>query len=278
MEAIPEVRAAAVRLAALADETLDLVQNLEAVANLAATLLPSVVGVSITVVVGGDPFTVTATSDETSALDATQYLGGGPCADAATGPDDIVVDEVLDEHRWHLYAQAAAASGVRSSLSMPLRGGGGAPFGALNLYASEPGAFHGKQAQIAELFGMRVDELVMNADLSFMTRELARELPQRLDEHEQVNQAIGVLMGLHGWVEAEARDRLGLRREPRPDDARQRGPDGHGAGHLRHTGAGGPRRGLGLGFAVLIDCRQRRAPCRARKAATLTRLAQAVLQ
>ncbi len=208
MEAIPEVRAAAGRLAALADETLDLVQGLEAVAELAVILLPSVVGVSITVVVGGDPFTVTATSDATSALDATQYLDGGPCTDAAEELDRIVVDDLLDEQRWLLFARAAAANGVRSSLSLPLRGGGDVPFGALNLYASEPAAFQGKQAQIAELFGARVDELVMNADLSFMTREFARELPQRLDEHEQVNQAIGVLMGLHGWTEAEARERL----------------------------------------------------------------------
>ena len=208
MEAIPEVRAAASRLAALADETLDLVQGLETVARLAATLLPSVVGVSITVVVGGDPFTVTATSDDASALDATQYLAGGPCTDAATSPERMVVDDVLDEQRWLLYAQAAAASGVRSSLSLPLRGSGGTPFGALNLYASEAEAFRGKEAQVAELFGARVNELVMNADLSFMTREYARELPQRLDEHEKVNQAIGVLMGLHGWAEAEARERL----------------------------------------------------------------------
>ena len=159
--------------------------------------------------VGGDPFTVTATSEDATALDATQYLGGGPCTDAArSSTETVVVDDVLDEQRWLLYAQAAAASGVRSSLSLPLRGSGETAFGALNLYASEPEAFRGKEAQVAALFGARVNELVMNADLSFMTREFARELPQRLEEHEQVNQAVGVLMGLHGWAEAEARERL----------------------------------------------------------------------
>lgn len=208
MEAIPEVRAAATRLAALADETLDLVEGLETVAGLAEALLPSVVGVSITVVVGGDPFTVTATSDDASALDAMQYLAGGPCTDAATSADRVVVDDVLDEQRWLLYAHAAAATGVRSSLSLPLHGSGSTPLGALNLYASEPEAFRGREAQVAELFGAHVDELVTNADLSFRTREYARELPQRLDEHEQVNQAIGVLMGLHRWTEAAARERL----------------------------------------------------------------------
>lgn len=208
MEAIPEVQAAVGRLAALADETLDLVSGLEAVAKLATALMPSCVGVSITVVVDGDPFTVTATSEQISGLDATQYLSGGPCIEATKASDVLLVDDVLDEERWLLYAQAAAAHGVRSSLSLPLRGSGDVPFGALNLYASEPEAFRGREAQVAELFGARVNELVMNADLSFMTREFARELPQRLDDHAQVNQAIGVLMGLHGWTGPEARERL----------------------------------------------------------------------
>lgn len=77
MQPIPEVREAATRLAAVADETLDLVQRLEAVSLLAVTLLPSCVGVSITVLVDGDPFTVTATSPDIASLDATQYLDGG---------------------------------------------------------------------------------------------------------------------------------------------------------------------------------------------------------
>jgi GAF domain-containing protein len=208
MEAIPEVQEAATRLAALADETLDLVQRLEAVSALAVTLLPSCVGVSITVLVDGDPFTVTATSGDIAALDAVQYLDDGPCLHAATTQAPLVIDDVLDEPRWQMYSQAAAATGVRSSMSLPIRGASDAPAGALNLYASDPHAFHGVQAQLADLFGVHVGELVENADLSFMTREFARELPQRLDDHEQLNQAIGVLMALHGWGADQARERI----------------------------------------------------------------------
>jgi hypothetical protein len=91
---------------------------------------------------------------------------------------------------------------------MPLRNSSGDPIGALNLYASESGAFRGKEAQVADLFGVHVNELVSNADLGFMTREFARELPQRLADHEEFNQAVGVLMGTHGWTAAEARERL----------------------------------------------------------------------
>ncbi len=208
MEALPEVRAVQVQFAALADETMDLVERLEAVSRLAVQLLPSCVGVSITVVVDGDPFTVTATSEDINLLDATQYLDGGPCLDATQAVDGVQVDDILDERQWQVYAQAAAAVGVRSSLSIPLRRPSGATVGALNLYAGGVDAFSGKEGQLADLFGVRVDELVRNADLSFMTRQFARELPQRLADHERINQAVGLLVERKGWTAEEARERM----------------------------------------------------------------------
>lgn len=208
MEAIPEVREAADRLAAVADETLDLVQRLEAVSALALALLPSCVGVSLTVLVDGDPFTVTATPADIATLDAIQYLDGGPCVHAAATHEALIVDDVLDEPRWQLYGQAAAAAGVRSSMSLPIPRSGDVPAAALNLYASDPQAFHGVRAQVAALFGAHVGELVENADLSFMTREYARELPQRLDDHAQLTQAVDVLMSLRGGDAEGARERI----------------------------------------------------------------------
>ncbi|MCW2715831.1 MAG: antitermination regulator [Frankiales bacterium] len=208
MEPIPEVREAEVRLAAVADETLDLVQHLEAVSALALTLLPSCVGVSLTVLVDGDPFTVTATPADLASLDAIQYLDGGPCLDAATAEEPIVVDDVLDEPRWQMYSQAAAALGVRSSMSLPIPATDDTPAAALNLYASDPHAFHGVQAQLAALFGVHVSQLVENADLSFMTREFARELPQRLADREKLDQAVDVLLSLRGGEADQARERI----------------------------------------------------------------------
>jgi AmiR/NasT family two-component response regulator len=55
---------------------------------------------------------------------------------------------------------------------------------------------------------VHVNDLVANADLSFMTREFAQELPQRLAEHELLNQAVGVLIARNGHSAAEARDRI----------------------------------------------------------------------
>ena len=208
MQPLPEVRAAADQLNA-ATEGLDLLHGLGVLADVATFLVPSIVGVSLTIVIDGDPLTVTATSDAMGVLDAAQYLDGGPCLQAA-GPEREVVDvgDVLDEQRWQLYRQAASAQGVRASLSLPLGGAGGRTPGAINLYASDPGAFRGKERLLAEAFQTPADEFVTNADLSFMTRDAARRLPEDLRTKAQLDRAAGVLGGLLGWPLDEARERL----------------------------------------------------------------------
>ena len=208
MQPLPEVRAAAEQLNALT-EGLDLLQGLGVLSDVATALIPSVVGVSLTVVVDGDPFTVTSTSDDMRVLDAAQYLDGGPCVEASAPQSGVVnVDDVLDEERWQLYRHAAGAHGVRASLSLPLGGAGGRTPGAINLYAADPGAFHGKEQLLAEVFQTPADEFVTNADLSFMTRDAARRLPEDLEAKAKLDRATGMLVGLLGWPADEARERL----------------------------------------------------------------------
>jgi len=207
MHPLPEVEAAATQLAALSDETLDLVQRLQNVSALAVALMPSCVGVSITVVADGEPFTVTATSPEMALIDAAQYLADGPCAVASRDGKQLDVDDVLDEDRWQAFAATAAAAGVRSSMSVPLSSSEGTPLGALNLYADEPHAFRDSRERVAQLFGAHVDDLVSNADLAFLTRDFARRLPQQLADRERVREALGVLVA-RGMGATEARERL----------------------------------------------------------------------
>lgn len=207
MQPLPEVESAAEGLAALTGE-LDVLQGLRVLSDVALALVPSVVGVSLTVVLDGEPFTVTATSDDTADLDAAQYLDGGPCADAATEQAPRPVPDVLDEERWRLYRVAAAARGVRSSLSLPLGGAAGPTPGAINLYASEPDAFAGREDLLAEVFQSPTCTFVRNADLTFMTRDAARHLPEQLERRARVDQAVGVLVAVRGWAPDEARGRL----------------------------------------------------------------------
>lgn len=208
MEAIPEVRTAALQLAALSDQTLDLVVKLEQMSALVVQLLPSCVGLSLTVIVDNEPFTVTATDPSLRDLDAVQYAVDGPCLEASRTGIEVPVEDVLDEARWQEFALAASARGVRSSLSVPLLDPDGSAHGAVNLYASEPAAFEGNHAAVARLFGTQVAGVVTNADLSFTTRERARRLPQQLADHAKVEQAVGVLMARRGIAAGEARERI----------------------------------------------------------------------
>lgn len=206
MEPLPEVRVAAARLAALTGT--DLLDTLDALAELVLAVVPSCVGVSLTVMVDGEPFTLTSTSEDGALLDAVQYLGGGPCSDTAGTGTQLSVPDVLDEDRWQDYGKAAGVCGIRSSLSLPIAANSGNTPGAINLYASEPDAFKGNEVLLAGALEVPVEHLVSNADLSFMTRDFARQLPERLQAKEQVDVAVGLLVGMHGWEPDEARSRL----------------------------------------------------------------------
>jgi GAF domain-containing protein len=140
-------------------------------------------------------------------LDAVQYIDGGPCVDALEG-SPVPVDDVLDEERWRLYRQTATSMDIRASLSLPLRSKDDEVIGALNLYAAEPGAFQGEESMLAEVFGVRVSDLVTNADLTFMTRQWADELPERVEALELTVRAARALAARRGWAMDEARSRL----------------------------------------------------------------------
>jgi GAF domain-containing protein len=208
MEPLPEVTAALGDLQGLLAEPGDLAAKLDAVANVAVGLVPSCMGVSLTVIIEGDPFTITSTDPEAGVVDAAQYLDGGPCVDAAEHAGQVTVEDVLDEDQWQVFQLASAAAGIRASLSVPLRDDGERVIGALNLYATEPDAFHDRADIIAGIFGAPVEELVANADLSFRTRDWARELPARVAAKVDLETAVGVLMAQRGWDATTSRERL----------------------------------------------------------------------
>lgn len=209
MEPLPEVREGLAGLADLIEDPGDLTTQFEAIGKVAVALVPSCVGVSLTVVLDGDPFTLTATSESAAVMDATQYLETvGPCLLAAEDGRVVSVHDVLDEDRWQYLPPAASSLGIRSSLSIPMRNTQGEVVGALNFYAAEADAFAERDQMIATVFGVAGEELVTNADLSFRTRDWARELPERVEARRTVEIAVGTIMQTRGWDSAQARIRL----------------------------------------------------------------------
>jgi GAF domain/ANTAR domain len=208
MQPLPEVRAELDRLSALLGEGMNVGAYFDSVARVAEAVVPSCAGVSITLILDGDPFTVTATTPLATALDAVQDVESGPCLDALDNDVRVQVEDILDEDRWQLFAQSAGAHGVRSSLSFPIRDMEGLVAGGMNLYSTAPDAFAGLGPTMEVAFGANLSEVVTNADLSFSTRERARDLPRRLEAREHIDLAVGSLAEIRGWTPAQARARL----------------------------------------------------------------------
>ena len=80
--------------------------------------------------------------------------------------------------------------------------------GSISLYAATPRAFEGLHDEVAEIFRAWAPGAVSNADLSFTTREQAREAPRILREAARIDAAVGLLVSALDLPESEARRRL----------------------------------------------------------------------
>jgi hypothetical protein len=206
VEPIPETRELLDLLWAGAEE-----QPLEAwllvKAQQVSASLPECVGLSIALIGElGLTFTFIATPDDVRLIDAAQYLDGGPCEEAAYS--GVRMDrELLSERQWHLAALAASRTGVRSSLSLPIRSQGSA-FGSVNFYGASTDCFAGRAGVLAELFGAAAEEAVLNADLSMSGLERARRSTMRVVNENAVEAATAVLADSANLTEDGARQRL----------------------------------------------------------------------
>jgi GAF domain-containing protein len=212
LQPIPETRQAINELEPgdeIEDVLLDLIEHGRHVRE----LVPDCVGVSLATVERGVTLTLVASDRDIALLDALQYLDAGPCVEAATAPGVVTFerDEVSSdadwESEWRLFAEGTSAAGVRSTLTLPILADGNA-IGSVNLYAATPRAFEGLHEQVAAIFQAWAPGAVRNADLSFATREQARQAPRILRDAVRVDAAVGLLVAALGINEWEARRRV----------------------------------------------------------------------
>jgi hypothetical protein len=208
VEPIPETREALEQLVAQGDTMLP--TTLQRMGLRATSIVPECVGLSLALLEHDLTLTLAATSEVVAGLDAVQYVDGGPCILGAheNATVDVAPDDLLDEHRWRMYAQASAAAGVRSSLTLPILNTHGGVIGTVNLYAATPDAFLGHHDELADALHASAAKAVTNADLSFSTRLAAVEAPQRLSEQYEVNIALGIIAEMQTVDIATARERL----------------------------------------------------------------------
>lgn len=207
MEPLPETVAAVQRLAEYGDT--DIAVELFRIGREVQEVVPEVVGVSLTLPADEFTFTLVATSEEAQQMDAAQYLDEGPCVDAIHSGDTIETDvsQLLDENKWLMFARASAANGIESTLSLPIVRKGRA-IACVNLYASSPDGFVGHHEELAAICRGWAPGAVANADLAFRTRLEAAATPQRMDDQDVVDQAIGMLAATLRMEVADAAERL----------------------------------------------------------------------
>ena len=207
MKPIPETQQALDELSKYGDT--DVERVLLRLGRKATRIVPECVGLSLGLLQDGITLTLVASSDEVAVLDAIQYLDGGPCVQAAHENQtlDVNADDLLSEGTWMMYAQASAAHGIASSLSLPLLHAG-RMIGSINLYASTPDAFEGHHDALAEELGSSATSVVMNADLSFATRLEAVQAPQRIVDQDEIHIAVGILSSNQGVDVGTAQERL----------------------------------------------------------------------
>lgn len=185
-------------------------EDLRKLVEEARNVVPELVGVSLGLRVENLVLTFVASDLDVALLDAVQYLDAGPCTEAALTATvvETTADGLFDERRWQLFAQASAARGVRSSLSLPFVRNDIVTGGA-NFYGSGPNSFDGHVEQLATMFGAWSPGAVHNADLAFRTRSQAARSVANLREARVVDQAVGVLIaqGVSDPGEAETRIR-----------------------------------------------------------------------
>src|SRR6478752_1936578 len=134
-------------------------------------------------------------------VDELQYQRGyGPCVDAGRAGQVFLVEDMRSEQRWPDYARHAAAQGVLSSLSVPLPFQG-VTIGALNNYASAPGAFGEADVEVGQEVTAWVALAVGNADMIARSAEELAGMRASMLTRAVIEQAKGILMDDHKYTE-----------------------------------------------------------------------------
>ena len=134
------------------------------------------------------------TDDIVPAIDDAQYeTGKGPCLDAYRHGGVNRIEFTSEDTRWPEFSRAAAAAGVRSTLSLPMRVGD-EQVGALNLYSSTPDRFSETHQRLGLMFAEQAAVAIANTEMFLRVRVMSSQLEEALKSRDVIGQAKGILM------------------------------------------------------------------------------------
>jgi GAF domain-containing protein len=174
-------------------------------------MVPSTTGLTLAGCAAEGAVTFAATSDEAALMDGVQYAVGGPGADCLTlravvASGQGALRPVREDDPWSEFTRAAAAHGILSSLSLPVRAGEQV-VGVVNVYARRADAFDGQERVLASLFRGWAARAITSAG-SAPAHAAAPAPPRRLGERAVLDQATVVIMAVHELARHDARDVL----------------------------------------------------------------------
>jgi GAF domain-containing protein len=188
------------QLGQITPSELSLSEVFQRVVDLAARTITQVSAVSVT----EDAHTPASSGAVALVLDESQYeLGHGPCLHAAAATTVELISDMSAEPRWPDWTARAVAAGIHSSLSIGLPTHASVAR-ALNIYATEPGAFDDDAIAVAQAFASFAGLAAANVDLAGTRTALLRDSETAMDADIVVEQAKGIVMAEQGCTAADA--------------------------------------------------------------------------
>ncbi len=146
------------------------------------------VGVGLSIVVAGEVHSIGATTPSAQRMDKGQAEDGdGPCLRALRSGELVAVSDYAGESRWPSTSRRAAETGIRSSLSLPLKTREDIVLGALNVYSDSVNAFSAAAGSSLAAFAAQattslflLGELQEQRDESAYVTDFSRTVQDRL--------------------------------------------------------------------------------------------------
>jgi GAF domain-containing protein len=164
-------------------------ERLSAIVEAAPYTVPGFDQASISLAYRDRPVHTRAASSElVETLDQNQYqTEEGPCFEAFSRRDVVIVPSIGHEHRWPTYIARAREAGVTAQLGVPLGDDGGEVRGALNLYSTTGDGIDPEAVGVAAMFATHVT-------LALGWARTEEQLNEALATRKAIGQAIGIVM------------------------------------------------------------------------------------
>ena len=167
-------------------------ETLDGIVELAVSMVPGCAAAGISLITRREITTAAATDQAVRLGDEMQYeLDEGPCLDAVRSEEVVRTDDVVADSRWPRWGPAVSERlGVRSMLCLQLYTTE-TKHGALNLYATEPGAFGAADRALAGTFAAV-------AAAALQAAQTEEQLESAVASRTLIGQAQGVIMERYG--------------------------------------------------------------------------------